>query len=53
MYYTPDGKFAIVVAEQRERLNFLDAATMKLGTNPCGCLARAWITWISPPMAAT
>src|SRR5579872_4960278 len=29
MYYTPDGKFAIVVAEQRERLNFLDAATMK------------------------
>ncbi len=30
MYYTPDGKFAIVVAEQRERLNFLDAATMKL-----------------------
>jgi YVTN family beta-propeller protein len=29
MYYTPDGKFAIVVAEQRMRLNFLDAATMK------------------------
>ena len=38
MYYTPDGKFAIVVAEQRERLNFLDAATMKLANSvwvPC------------------
>ncbi len=30
MYYTPDGKYAIVVAEQRERLNFMDAQTMKL-----------------------
>jgi YVTN family beta-propeller protein len=30
MYYTPDGKFAIVVAEQRERLEFYDARTMKL-----------------------
>lgn len=30
MYYTPDGKYAIVVAEQRRRLNFLDVATMKL-----------------------
>ena len=30
MYYTPDGKYAIVVAEQRMHLNFLDAATMKL-----------------------
>jgi YVTN family beta-propeller protein len=30
MYYTPDGKYAIVVAERRKRLNFLDAATMKL-----------------------
>src|SRR5579871_329179 len=30
MYYTPDGKFAIVVAEQRMRLEFFDAATMKL-----------------------
>ena len=29
MYYTPDGKYAIVVAEQRERLNFLDPSTMK------------------------
>ena len=30
MYYTPDGKYAIVVAEQRMRLMFRDAATMKL-----------------------
>jgi YVTN family beta-propeller protein len=30
MYYTPDGKYAIVVAERRKRLNFMDAATMKL-----------------------
>jgi len=29
MYYTPDGKFAIVVAEQRMRLVFRDASTMK------------------------
>ena len=26
MYYTPDGKYAIVVAEQRERLHFRDAS---------------------------
>src|SRR5438128_1898126 len=30
MYYTPDGRFAIVVAEQRQHLDFRDAATMKL-----------------------
>jgi YVTN family beta-propeller protein len=30
MYYTPDGKFAIVVAERRQCLDFLDAASMKL-----------------------
>jgi YVTN family beta-propeller protein len=38
MYYTPDGKFAIVVAERRLRLNFLDAQTMKLAHSlpvPC------------------
>jgi len=29
MYYTPDGKYAIVVAEQRERLEFYDAGSMK------------------------
>jgi YVTN family beta-propeller protein len=30
MYYTPDGKYAIVVAERVKRLDFRDAATMKL-----------------------
>lgn len=30
MYYTPDGKFAIVVAEARQRLMFRDARTMEL-----------------------
>jgi YVTN family beta-propeller protein len=29
MYYTPDGKFAIVVAEREKRLDFYDAQTMK------------------------
>lgn len=38
MYYTPDGKFAIVVAEARARLDFREPATMKLVTSlhvPC------------------
>ena len=38
MYYTPDGQYAIVVAEQRERLEFYDAHTMKLSDQlsvPC------------------
>src|SRR5437870_4920047 len=30
MYYTPDGKYAIVVAEARRRLDFRDAQTMAL-----------------------
>jgi DNA-binding beta-propeller fold protein YncE len=30
MYYTPDGKYAIVVAEQQRRLDFLTASDMKL-----------------------
>ncbi len=30
MYYTPDGKFAIAVAERKERLDFLNPRTMKL-----------------------
>jgi len=30
MYYTPDGKFAIVVAERKQKLNFLDPMTMTL-----------------------
>ena len=30
MYYTPDGRYAIVVAERLKRLDFLDAQTMAL-----------------------
>jgi YVTN family beta-propeller protein len=30
MYYTPDGKYAIVVAEREKRLDFYDAGTMKI-----------------------
>jgi DNA-binding beta-propeller fold protein YncE len=30
MYYTPDGRYAVVMAEQRRRMDFYDAATMKL-----------------------
>jgi YVTN family beta-propeller protein len=30
MYYTPDGKYAIVVAEARKRLDFRNPETMKL-----------------------
>jgi YVTN family beta-propeller protein len=30
MYYTPDGRYAIVVAERKQKLNFLDPQTMKL-----------------------
>jgi len=38
MYYTPDGKFAIVVAERKQKLNFLDPQTMKLiHTVPVQC----------------
>jgi YVTN family beta-propeller protein len=38
MYYTPDGKYALVVAEQRMRLEFYDSKTMKLAKEvyvPC------------------
>ena len=30
MYFTPDGRYAIVVAERRERLDFRDPHTLKL-----------------------
>jgi YVTN family beta-propeller protein len=38
MYYTPDGKYAIVVAERLKRLDFHDPATMKLvSSTPVPC----------------
>jgi YVTN family beta-propeller protein len=38
MYFTPDGKFAIVVAERMQRLDFRDAHTMQMARSlpvPC------------------
>ena len=38
MYYTPDGKYAIVMAEREKRLDFRDAQTMKVANRvPVGC----------------
>ena len=38
MYFTPDGKYAIVVAERLKQLDFRDPQTMKLeGTLKVGC----------------
>lgn len=38
MYYTPDGRFAIVVAEAQRKLYFRDAQTMKVvDTVPVAC----------------
>ena len=45
MYFTPDGRFAIIVAEARKRLDFRDAQTMKMeGSLPvpeCGGVNHA------------
>ena len=30
MYYTPDGKYAVVMAEREKRIDFRDAQTMKM-----------------------
>jgi YVTN family beta-propeller protein len=39
MYYTPDGRYAIVVAERKRRLDFRDAQTMAL-VNPVSVPCR-------------
>lgn len=52
MYYTPDGKYAIVVAERKDRLDFINPQTLKLDTL-FPCLAAASITWIFPPTGVT
>jgi YVTN family beta-propeller protein len=39
MYFTPDGKYAIVMAEREKRLDFRDAQTMKIVNRvPVNCL---------------
>ena len=40
MYYTPDGKYAIVVAERQAPLDFHDPKTMKPGSSRRGPLPR-------------
>ena len=52
MYFTPDGRWAIVVAERLHRLDFRDPHTFKLHTR-CPSRARASTTWTSRPTAAT
>jgi YVTN family beta-propeller protein len=38
MYFTPDGKYAIVMAEREKRMDFRDAQTMKVVNRlPVGC----------------
>ncbi len=38
MYYTPDGKYAIVMAEREKRIDFRDAQSMKVVNRvPVGC----------------
>ena len=38
MYYTPDGKYAVVMAEREKRIDFRDAQTMKVVNRvPVGC----------------
>src|SRR5689334_7038470 len=38
MYFTPDGKYAIIMAEREKRIDFRDAQTMKVVNRvPVGC----------------
>ena len=48
MYFTPDGRYAIVVAERLHRLDFRAAHGFRC-TMRSRCRARAWITSISRP----
>ena len=53
MYYTPDGKYAIVVAEREKRLDFYDAETMKRPRSASASHAVVSIIWTSRRMAVT
>ena len=52
MYFTPDGRYAIVVAERLHRLDFRNPHTFTL-QHSVACRASASTTWTSPPTAAT
>ena len=53
LYFTPNGSYAIVVAERLQRLDFRDPATMRLRTPFRSRSAAASTTWTSPPAVAT
>ncbi len=53
LYFTPDGRYAMVMAEQLRRIDFRDAHTMRLHHElSCRC-ARASTTPTSPRTAGT
>ena len=52
MYFTPDGRYAIVVAERLHRLDFRDAAHVRAAPFADRARAPASTTWTSPPTAA-
>ena len=51
MYFTPDGRYAIVVAERLHRLDFRDPHTFRAPPLARRCRAAASTTWTSPPTA--
>ena len=53
MYFTPDGRYAIVVAERLHRLDFRNAHSFGLHHSLAGAVRRASTTWTSPPTAAS
>ena len=54
MYFTPDGRWAIVVAEAHRQLDFRDPHTMALHhALRDATVRRASTTWTTPPTAAT
>jgi len=38
LYFSPDGRYAIVVAERLQRLDFRNPATMRLISYGAGCV---------------
>ena len=54
LYFTPDGRFAIVVAERLQRLDFRRPGHDARSCTRCRCpCAAASTTWTSPPTGAT
>ena len=51
LYFTPDGRHAIVVAEALQRLDFYDPHTWRLQHSLAVPSAPASTTWTSPPTA--